>query len=50
MSHIANLRLQFGKTALIYAAEGGHEAIVQSLVAAGCDIDAKDGVRVMLVL
>ena len=41
------LILQVNKTALMYAAEGGHEAIFQSLVAAGCDINAKDRVRIM---
>ena len=49
MSYIANLRLQFGYTALIYAVEGGHEAMLQSLVAAGCDTHATDKVSMMFV-
>ena len=32
----------FGRTPLSYAAQGGHEAIVQQLLARGADIEAKD--------
>ncbi len=40
-----SISCQGGQTALMHAAEGGHEAIFQSLVSAGCDVNVKDNVR-----
>ena len=37
--------MQYGSTALHYAASGGHSSIVEALVAAGADVGAVDRVR-----
>lgn len=41
------MHVQNGKTALSYALEGGHEAIVLALLAAGADATEGSDVRVM---
>ncbi len=40
-----SISYQWDNTALMHAAKGGHEAIFQSLVSAGCDVNVKDEVR-----
>ena len=39
---------QYGKTALLYAAENGHVAAMELLLACGADLNAMDGVRAPL--
>ncbi len=40
-----SISYQDGETRLMHAAGVGHEAIFQSLVSAGCDVNVKDVVR-----
>jgi ankyrin repeat protein len=39
-----------GETALIVAAEKGHDAIVKQLLAAGADINIRNEVKVIIVI
>ena len=40
--------MQYGRTAVMQAAYGGHLSVVEYLVDRGADIDAKDDVRAIV--